>query len=432
MARVYAAFVGCKVSQADSEAAAGALARAGHTAVDAPYDADVCVVTSCCVTAEAERKSRQLARRLAADGRRVIVAGCAAVLRPEQFRDERIEPLAGRDWSELALAPVPGRTLDGRAPQEGEDDRRAAARRTRLTLKVQDGCDERCAYCAVRLARGPLWSLPLADAVAAARAGLANGCGEVVGTRVKVGYKRAAEHDLAALVTAIKALPDLARLRLSSIEPGHVTPALLAALTDERIARHLHMPLQSADDGVLAAMRRPYRFADYCATVAAVRQALGEVMISTDVIVGFPGESEAAFARTLAAIDAGSGLFGRVHVFAYSPRTGTEAVTAPPLPASVVKQRMRAALAAAGRSAERLRAAALDSAAEVLLEERRDGFWRGYSSKYVRYYLRPRVPEDVGADPVVARRAGADPVPGRLVRAFADEVYKDGVKGWIE
>jgi len=425
MARVYAAFVGCKVSQADSEAATGALARAGHTAVVDPVDADLCIVTSCFVTAEAERKSRQLARRLAGDGRRVIVGGCAAALRPEQFRDEGVEPFAGRDWGELAVALLAAGAGDGRATNESGNNRRvrrATARRTRLTLKVQDGCGERCTYCAVRLARGPLWNLPLADAVTAARAGLASGCGEVVLTGVNLGAYRADEHDLAALVGALTALGDLARLRLSSIEPGHVTGALLTALADERVARHLHVPLQSADDGVLASMRRPYRFAEYREMVAAVRRALGEVMISTDVIVGFPGESEAAFARTLAAIDTAAGLFGRVHVFAYSARPGTEAAAYEALPERVVKERMRAALAAAARSADRARRAALGSAAQVLLEERRDGLWRGYSSQYVRYYLRERPRANVGADAV----------PGRLVGAVADEVYKDGVKGWIE
>jgi tRNA A37 methylthiotransferase MiaB len=159
-------------------------------------------------------------------------------------------------------------------------------------------------------------------------------------------------------------------------------------------------------------MRRPYTFARYLRAVEGLRLVPGGAMLSTDVIVGYPTEDEAAFARTLEALE--SGLFGRAHVFAYSARPGTAAAELPPLPAAVVKERMGRALAAAEAAALAARRAALGREAEVLVEERRDGFWRGYSSEYVRYSLRGD-----------ARR-------GELVRAVADEVTGDGVSGSVE
>ena len=183
-------------------------------------------------------------------------------------------------------------------------------------------------------------------------------------------------------------------------------------LAHPRVARHLHIPLQSADDGVLSHMRRPYTWDGYLAAVGGLRAVPGGAMLSTDVIVGYPTEDEAAFGRTLAALD--SGLFGRAHVFAYSPRPGTAAAELPPLPAAVVKERTARALAAAQAAALSARRAALGRDAEVLVEERRAGVWRGYSSEYVRYALYGRAQ------------------PGELVRVVAHEVAGDGVLACIE
>ena len=409
MTGVASAFVGCKVSQADGEEALAELAAVGLRPVRAADSADVVVVHTCCVTAAAERKSRRLVRRVAGDGRRVIVAGCAAALRPEQFDGPGVEVVARPDWAAVAAASA----VDGSSPR-GAARRpavRAPAARTRFVLKVQDGCSGRCSYCVVRLVRGRPRSTSLRDALAAARAGIARDCGEVVLSGIDLGAWRDGGLRLPDLVLALADLPGLARLRLSSLEPRHLDEALLGALAHPRVARHLHVPLQSADDAVLDAMRRPYSFARYASAAARMQARLGDCMLSTDVIVGFPAEDEAAFGRTLAALE--SGLFGRVHVFAYSPRPGTAAAELPPLPAALVKERMGRALAAAEAAARSARRAALGRTAEVLVEERRDGWWRGYSSQYMRYYL------DGAAS------------PGTLVRAVACEVHDDGVKGHI-
>ena len=404
MTRVATAFVGCKVSQADGEQALAELAAAGLRPVRARDGADMVVVHTCCVTAEAERKSRRLVRRVAGDGKRVIVTGCAAALRPEQFDGPGVEVVARPDWAAVAAASP----ADGSPPQ---DAARTPATRTRFVLKVQDGCSGRCSYCVVRLVRGRPRSRPLRDALAAARSGLARGCGEIVLSGIDLGAWRDGELRLPDLVLALADLPGPARLRLSSLEPRHLDERLLEALAHPRVARHLHVPLQSADDAVLAAMRRPYTFAQYSSTAARLQARLGDCMLSTDVIVGFPAEDDAAFGRTLAALE--SGLFGRAHVFAYSRRPGTAAAELPPLPAALVKERMGRALAAAEAAARSARRAALGRLAEVLVEERRDGLWRGYSSEYIRYYL------DGAAS------------PGTLVRAVACEEHEDGVKGRI-
>jgi len=408
VSRVASAFVGCKVSQADGEEALAELAAAGLRPVRARETADVVVVHTCCVTAEAERKSRRLVRRLAGDGRRVIVAGCAAALHPEQFDGPGVEVAARPDWAALAAASG----AQGSPPQDAappEDAARLPAARTRFVLKVQDGCSGSCSFCVVRLVRGRPRSTSRRDALAAARAGLARGCGEIVLSGIDLGAWQDGELRLPDLVLELADLPGLARLRLSSLEPRHLDERLVEALAHPRLARHLHVPLQSADDAVLAAMRRPSTFAQYSAAVTRMQARLGDCMLSTDVIVGFPAEDDAAFGRTLAALE--SGLFGRVHVFAYSPRPGTAAAELPPLPAALVKERMGRALAAAEAAARGARRAALGRAAEVLVEERRDGSWRGYSSEYIRYYL------DGAAS------------PGALVRAVACEEHEDGVKG---
>ena len=432
--RVHAAFAGCKVSQADSEAVLAVLAARGCRPVRDPAEADVQVILTCGVTAEAERSSRQLARRLAAHGRPVVVAGCAAALRPEQFTDAGLTPTfgaAGRaagadqiaDCVLAAAAAVTGRVATGaeRSPDHDAAALDAAAlpgearERTRFTLKVQDGCAGRCSYCAVRLARGEPWSIVATAAVAQARAALAQGCGEIVLSGIDVG----AYHDpvsgaaLADLVARLTALPGLARLRLSSIEPGHLSAALLDALAHPLVARHLHVPLQSADDAVLAAMGRPYTWCRYRAALAAARERLPGLAVSTDLIVGFPGEDDAAFGRSLAAIAPPEGLFTRVHVFVFSPRTGTPAAALAPPPATTVKARAAQARAAAAAARSAAAAAALGATASVLLEEHRDRAWRGYSSTYVRYYLEGRG------------------VRGGMVAAVGDELYRDGVKGHI-
>jgi threonylcarbamoyladenosine tRNA methylthiotransferase MtaB len=415
MARVWIAPVGCEVSRADAEALLEELAGAGHTAAARVSDAEAALVTTCCVTREAERSSRQAARRLARRGLPVVVKGCAATFDAAQFAAAGIV-VAARDQATAALAALIASrgSADLAMPAAETPESPSAASRSgarhRSILKAQDGCAGVCTYCAVRLVRGALWSMPLDDALDRARRVIQGGCGEIVLSGVNLGlYRDDAGHDLAGLVRALAGLPGLARLRLSSIEPQHVDANLLAALAHPRVARHLHLPLQSADDEVLAAMRRPYAWADYQRVLEDVRRELRGTIITTDVIVGFPLESDGAFARTLDAIDAPAGLFGRVHVFPYSRRPGTAAAELPPLPDEVVRRRRDLAVAAAARSREAAARTLLGRRLDVVVEDRRDGLCRGYSSEYVRCYIEASIP------------------PGALVRVTARAEHAEGL-----
>lgn len=419
MARVWVESVGCKVSRADAEALLAELLAEGHVPAPVRAEADVVVLTTCCVTAQAERTSRQRARRLAAGGAAVVVTGCAAVYRAEQFSGFPVVPrVAVRDTVaalSVAEGPLPGGCAGARGalpcgtwsrekPVQAPLVRSGRPERTRAVLKIQDGCSSACTYCAVRLVRGTPWSLPVDEVLRVAEQALARGCGEIVLSGINLGLyagrpPQGAGHaaggartwDLAAVVELLAGLPALQRLRLSSIEPQHLSDRLLAAMRHPRVARHLHVPLQSADDGVLAAMGRPYRYAEYLDLVAAARRSIPGLMLSTDVIVGFPGESSTAFQKTLAAIDATSGLFGRVHVFTFSPRPGTSAAELSPLPDQELRRRRRTAAAAALATREAAARRLVGRRLEVLVEDRRGGLWRGYSSEYVRCGVRGTV-----------------------------------------
>jgi len=415
MGRVWAEAVGCKVSGADAELLLEQAVAEGHQAAAGPEAADVALLTTCCVTAEAEKSSRQRARRLAGRGVPVVVTGCAVVYRREQF-DHPLMTVVPTDQAVRTVCRLAGEAATvgaADAPDPAAPCTTTVRRRTRAVLKVQDGCDGVCAYCAVRLVRGELWSLPPERAMVAARRAVASGCGELVVSGINMGlYGRASgDVDLPALIAALVELPGLERLRLSSLEPLHVTDRLLEALDHPRVARHLHLPLQSADDGVLRDMRRPYTYGEYLDRLEMVRNALPGVEVTTDVIVGFPTESEAAFERTLAAIGP-DGHFGRVHAFSFSPRPGTAAAELTPLPAGELRRRRRAAAEAARGAREAAARRLVGRRVEVLVEGDEDDVWSGYSGEYVR-----------------CRGRGAA-VRGRLVTAIARRADADGV--WCE
>jgi threonylcarbamoyladenosine tRNA methylthiotransferase MtaB len=218
--------------------------------------------------------------------------------------------------------------------------------RTRAFLKVQEGCDHFCSYCVIPFLRGRSISRPLEDALEEARRVTAAGCGEIVLTGIHLGmYGRDSGTVLAELVRRVSRVPDLTRLRLGSLEPFALNDDLLEALADSPVfCPHLHLPLQSGDDEVLALMRRGYGADDFARICERARKKLGEDLhISSDILVGFPGESEEAFRNTLALM--GRVKLGRVHVFPYSPRRGTAAAAFPGrVPPRVASERMSVAL----------------------------------------------------------------------------------------
>jgi threonylcarbamoyladenosine tRNA methylthiotransferase MtaB len=393
MATFSTRFLGCKVSHSDVQQLRERLLADGHE--ERAQGADVAVINTCCVTNEAVRKSRQAARRAARTHTRVYVTGCAANLASEAFAgvpdnvivvpkriDEAVEVVAG-DVGAIGCVRADAR-LD----------------RVRAFVKVQDGCSFSCNFCVIPLVRGASRSRPAERVLAEVRRRVEQGHREVVLTGINLGCYRDRQggYRLPRLVREAGAMPGLLRLRLSSIEVNHVDDELVVALRDTpTVGRHLHVPLQSGDDGVLRAMGRRYTAATFLRRLAP----LEDFNLTSDVIVGFPAEDERAFKRTLEVV-AEAGLT-KVHVFPYSPRPGTVTSDKDPVPSAIKKDRsarLRSASDAACRARWRSKLGRED---KVLVD--RPG--RGYGDDYTPWLVDARV--------------------GDLVRVCAVAVSKEGI-----
>lgn len=324
-------FLGCKVSHIDAHAVRERLLADGHSEVDG--DGEIAVVNTCCVTHEAVRKSRHAAARAARSHGRVYVTGCGANLGADGF-----DGLPGN------VVVVPRSSEETPAFVAGDVGAigcvRSEARleRVRAFVKVQDGCSFSCAFCVIPLVRGSSRSRPAEAVLREVRRRVEQGHREVVLTGINLGcYRdREAGYSLPRLVREAGATPGLARLRLSSIEVNHVNGELVEALRETpTVARHLHVPLQSGDDGVLREMGRRYDALTYLRRLEPLR----DFNLTTDAIVGFPAEDEAAFERTLAVVEQAG--ITKVHVFPYSPRPGTATAAADTVPVEVKRERGR-------------------------------------------------------------------------------------------
>lgn len=385
-------FLGCKVSHADAQDVRERLVADGH--VESGAVPDVAVISACCVTREAVHKSRKAVRRAARSSERVYVTGCGANL-PGAFGDLPANVRVVALPSERTPAFVAG---DVGAVGCVRAD--VGVDRVRAFVKIQDGCSFSCAFCVVPSVRGASRSRSATAVLAEVRRRVAQGHREIVFTGINLGcYRdRAAGYDLPRLVREAGAVSGLVRLRLSSVEVNHVTERLVAAMRETpAVAPHLHVPLQSGDDGVLAAMGRRY-------TAAVYRRRLERAAgfnLTTDAIVGFPTESDAAFERTLAV--AGAVGISKVHVFPYSPRPGTRTAGEDPVPPAVKRERA-ARLRAASRDACLARWRAKVGQDDVVLVDRPG---RGYGADYSPWLV--------------------DAPPGELVRARAGAVTEEGI-----
>ena len=454
--------LGCKVSFADAEAAARDLAARGLRLVAGGARADLVVINTCTVTAEADRKSRQAVRRARrhSPDADIVVTGCSAHVAPEAFAalDAALHVVDGRAagalGTELALLLEPGLdrplptlsgvdaavlpTVDGwqatPAPATGHrldddvvglvglvdgiTDHRAREERTRAFVKVQDGCSFHCTYCVIPRARGAERSVPPDAVIADVRRALAAGQREIVLTGINIGtYDGGASErgprgshrwealSLAGLIRRILDETPVERLRLSSIEPQHVSDDLLRTWTDapERCLPHFHLPLQSGDDGVLRRMGRRYDTGFYAGLVGRIRSAIPGVAVHADVIVGFSGEDEAAWARSSSFIQ-GLELAG-LHVFRYSERAGTAAVRmAGRVPEPVRRARAADLLAHASDRRASFAAAQAGRRAMVLFEQQlADGRWIGHAENHVVVAAAPPAGHPASLENVLAR-----------------------------
>jgi threonylcarbamoyladenosine tRNA methylthiotransferase MtaB len=370
MASFSVRFLGCKVSQTDAQDVREALFGAGHLEQSNAERGDVAVVNTCCVTHEAVRKSRQAARRAARTHRRVYVTGCAANLGPEAFAGlpENVKVVTRRSEE------TP-RFVAGDVGALGCLEAEARLDRVRAFVKIQDGCSFSCNFCVIPLVRGASRSRSAAAVLDEVRRRVGQGHLEIVLTGINLGCfrDRAAGYRLPRLIREVGSVPGLARLRLSSIEVNHVDDELVAALRETpTVSRHLHVPLQSGDDGVLRDMARRYTSSTYLRRL----EPLGDFNLTTDAIVGFPTETEAAFGRTLDVVRAA--CITKVHVFPYSPRPGTATAAEDAVPPEVKKDRS-ARLRAASERACRDRWARKIGEQDLVLVDRPG---RGYGDDY--------------------------------------------------
>jgi threonylcarbamoyladenosine tRNA methylthiotransferase MtaB len=428
--RAAIANLGCKVNQSEMDAVERLLRARGVELVDVHGDpADLIVVNTCTVTAIADRKSRQAIRRARREnpGARVIVTGCAVSVDAEAIA--AVDPLArlydnesksklvaelaglldpadGRPMPTLsgvdaASEPAPGARVravepegarafeleaDESAGASGEDGfTEAAIDRTRAFVKIQDGCSFHCTYCIIPRARGPERSVPADEVLAEARRSLAGGHREIVLTGINAGTYEDDGLRLPGLVRLILDETPVERIRLSSLEPQHVTDELLAvwAGSGGRCLPHFHVPLQSGDDVILRRMGRRYDSAGYRELVARVRRGIPEVAIDADLIVGFPGEDEAAWGRTAALLRELS-LAG-VHVFRFSARPGTPAARMiGQVGGRTKKRRAASALAIAADLRAAFARRQLGREVRVLFERQLpDGRWIGHAESHV-------------------------------------------------
>ena len=323
-------FLGCKVSHVDAHEVRERLLLDGHA--EAGAAADVAVISTCCVTNEAVAKSRKAAARAARTHRRVYLTGCAANLAGDSFAGlpENVTVVAKRPEETAAF-------VAGDVGAIGCVQADARVDRVRAFVKIQDGCSFSCNFCVIPLVRGMSRSRRAAAVLDEIRKRVDQGHREVVLTGINLGCfrDRDAGYDLPRLVREAGEMQGLERLRLSSIELNHVNEKLVAALRETpTVSKHLHVPLQSGDDGVLHAMRRRYTTATYLAKLEPLAE---EFNLTSDVIVGFPAEDDDAFEQTLRTVEA-AGLT-KVHVFPYSPRPGTVTAGDDRVPPAVKKER---------------------------------------------------------------------------------------------
>jgi threonylcarbamoyladenosine tRNA methylthiotransferase MtaB len=381
MTRVYLATQGCKLNQAESESLRRGLEAVGYLMTDTAKDADVMVINTCTVTNLADRKARQAVRSAGRikPGIKVIVTGCYAERQAESVRTlpgvTEVVAMSEKDripkiLPELGFPPATAETA-------------IAGGRTRSFIKIQDGCDYRCAYCIVPTVRPRKSAVPVEKVIDEIRERRREGCREVVLTGTEVGEYRIGDTDLAELIDAVLKETDIERLRISSLQPREITPELMACWRNSRMCRHFHLSLQSGSDPVLRRMRRRYNTAEYAEALVAIRQVVPEAAVTSDIIAGFPGETDSEFADSLKFIEKCG--FARLHVFPFSARPGTPAAGMEgQVDRRTVRQRTDRLLALAVKCEAEFRRSMSGRSFDVLFEEMRNGQWEGYTDNYLR------------------------------------------------
>lgn len=380
--KIFLQTFGCKANQYDTELLRTRMESGGGESVSRAADADICLVNSCSVTAVADRECRQFVRRLLRenDRARIIVTGCYASHAPDELRalSPRVEVYSNKEKESLPAC------VGFEVKPEVFGLSRFSTR-SRAFVKIQDGCQAPCKYCIIPTTRPDYWSKPVDQVLQEVSSLVAEGHGEIVFTGIRLGlYRGDKKVSLTDLLKEIIRIPADFRVRLSSLEVTEVPDELveLTASTD-KICRHFHIPLQSADDGVLKAMGRWYDSAKYMDRIASIKARMPDCGLTADVLVGFPAETEDAFQNTYDRIEKME-LTG-LHAFPFSSRPGTEAAALPPLHHDVVKKRIHRLIALGETLKARHRARHAGQTRPVLAEPEGEG----WTDNYIRVPVPP-------------------------------------------
>ena len=391
--------LGCKVNQYETQALEQLFTARGHVLAPFEGEADAYIINTCTVTAVSDKKSRQTIRqaRKRAPDALVAVCGCYPQTHPDDMADLPVDLVAGtgdrlgfverveQAWEERRSATVLDDAMKRRVfevlPAGGLEGR------TRAFLKVEDGCVNFCAYCIIPYARGPVRSLPLSDAVTQAKKLAKEGYKELVLTGIEISSWGQDFRDGTSLIDLIEAVCAAAsdcRIRLGSLEPRTITEEFCTrAAKLDNLCPHFHLSLQSGCDATLKRMNRKYDPARYYESVELLWDHFDSPAVTTDLIVGFPGETEEEFEETLRFI--GTRGFSAMHIFPYSKRPGTPAADMPgQVPKAVKEERAQEAAALAERMEEAYLARWLGQTVPVLFEEQKDGLWWGHTARYSR------------------------------------------------
>jgi threonylcarbamoyladenosine tRNA methylthiotransferase MtaB len=409
--------IGCKLNQAETELLARQFTAAGYELVSTADRADIYILNTCTVTQTADSKCRgrlRLAHRQNPDALLVAV-GC--------YAQRASHELAGIDGVGLVVDNDGKQGLlrllleSGRIGSPGRMASKINGNhifRTRAFIKVQDGCHGSCAYCIVPRVRSAEKSVPPEQVVSEVKQRVAEGYQEIVLTGTKIGSYSCAGTNLRGLIERILAETDVTRLRLSSLQPHEISPGLIQLWQDGGLCRHFHLSLQSGSDSMLRRMKRRYSQRDYRQAVALIRGLVSDAAITTDIIAGFPGETEAEFQESCDFCRRME--FARIHVFPYSRRPGTEAARMPDQVANNVRiKRTQELLSLARLSTEEYQQKFLARVTPVLFEKQTDGVWSGLSDNYIKVYVKHN-----------------GDLANQLVPIKLMEVYRDGMRGEVK
>lgn len=424
--------LGCKVNQYDSDAMRTIFLQQGYKAVKEEEEADVYVINTCSVTSIGDRKSRQMVRKIRRKHPQAViaVAGCYAQIAPEIFEAmgdidvivgaqnrskivEYVEQAQKKEKTINAVKDIMSVTEFENLYVEAEGETK-----TRAFIKVQEGCDNYCTFCIIPFARGKLKSRKQKDAVEEIRRLVARGYREIVLTGIHLGNYGRDLHDgtsLATLVEELLRIPNLLRIRMGSIESVELSDDLINLIKDEpRVCRHLHLPIQSGSDAVLRRMNRHYRLPEYKKLISELREKILGLALTTDLIVGFPGETEENFMETLETLR--ELRFSAIHVFPYSQRTGTPAAVFPnQVPGDIKKDRVHRVQELEKEISKEYRKTFLQKTVHVLIEEEKNGYFEGLSDEYIRVSITDKNVEK-----------------GRLYSVYVENLTEDGLIGRVQ